>query len=250
MYSRIRAIFVVSAVAMLTMFLLGGCARLSLAPTATIVPTRPSAATEEATDVPTALLVASPTPAGPLLHTVQAGDTLGAIAQVYGVSVEELIAANDLVNPDALAVGQTLIVPVGDLYVPTAAPPAESPLELSPTALPLPTLLPALTPSGPPLVEIGQVLGSGDLAAEVVIARNRGGVVSLEGWTLADAQGNTFYFPSLVLFTGAEVRVRSTVGSSTPRDLYWGRANPAWNGGELITLRDAAGEVVDTYIVP
>lgn len=248
MYSRIWANLVVSAVAMLTIFLLGGCARLSLAPTATIVPTRAPAATEEATDVPTALLVASPTPADPLLHTVQAGDTLGAIAQAYGVSVEELIAANDLVNPDALAVGQTLVVPVGDLYAPTAAPPAESPLD--PTVLPLPTLLSALTPSGPPLVEIGQVLGSGDLAAEVVIARNRGGVVSLEGWTLADAQGNTFTFPSLVLFTGAEVRVRSTVGSSTPKDLYWGRANPAWNGGELITLRDAAGDVVDTYIVP
>jgi hypothetical protein len=25
---------------------------------------------------------------------------------------------------------------------------------------------------------------------------------------------------------------------------------PAWNGGALITLRDAAGNVVDTYIVP
>ncbi|MEA3342209.1 MAG: lamin tail domain-containing protein, partial [Chloroflexota bacterium] len=107
-----------------------------------------------------------------------------------------------------------------------------------------------LTPSGPPLVEIGQVLGSGDATAEVVVVRNQGGMVSLKGWTLADAEGNTFTFPALTLFTDAKVRVHSTAGVSTPSDLYWGRVNPAWSGGELITLRDAAGEIVDTYIAP
>ena len=248
--TRIWAMLVVSAAVLLTIFPLGGCARLSLAPTATIASTHPPAVTEETMDVPTALPVVSPTSAEPLLYIVQEGDTLGAIAQTCGVSVEGLIAANDLVNPDALAVGQTLVVPLGGSYTPTDAPSTESPPEPVSTPTPLPTLLPTLTPSVPPLIEIGQVLGSGNVMAEVVVVRNRGGVVSLEGWTLADAQGNIFYFPALVLFTDAEVRVHSTAGSSTPRDLYWGRANPAWNGGELITLRDVAGEVVDTYIAP
>ena len=37
----------------------------------------------------------SPTPSpGPLLHTVQPGDTLAGIAATYGVPIEELIAAN------------------------------------------------------------------------------------------------------------------------------------------------------------
>jgi len=40
------------------------------------------------------------------------------------------------------------------------------------------------------------------------------------------------------------------VGQNTPTDLYWGRTVPAWHSGELITLKDAAESVVDTYIVP
>ncbi|HEY72879.1 MAG: hypothetical protein B6I35_15450 [Anaerolineaceae bacterium 4572_32.2] len=250
MYSRIWAIFVVSTATMLILFLLGGCARLSLAPAATIIPTRPLlAATKKATGVPTALPVASPTSAGPLLYTVRLGDTLGAIAQAHGVSVDDLIAANDLANPDVLSVGQTLTIPVGGFNAPTTIPPTDAPSEPSPTLM-LPTSLPTLTPSGPPLVEIDQALASGDAAAEVVVVRNRGGMVSLEGWTLADAEGNTFTFPALTLFSDAKVRVHSTEGNSMPGDLYWGRVNPAWSEGELITLSDATGNAIDTYIVP
>jgi len=80
--------------------------------------------------------------------------------------------------------------------------------------------------------------------------RNRGGVASLEGWTLSDAEGHTFTFPALTLFTDAQVRLHTAAGVSTPTDLYWGRDTPAWKGGILVTLRDTAGNVVDTYIVP
>ena len=93
-------------------------------------------------------------------------------------------------------------------------------------------------------------MGAGDLAAEVVVVRNLGGLVSLEGWTLSDAEGNTFTFPTISLFADVQMRVHSTPGRSTPSDLYWGREAPAWNAGELITLRDEIGNVVDTYIVP
>ena len=160
------------------------------------------------------------------------------------------MAANSLTDPNVLHVGQTLVIPVAPTITSTTGPPAEAPLEPSPPAVPFPTPPHTPTPSGPPLVEIGQGLGSGDLAAEVVIVRNRGGVARLERWTLSDAEGNTFTFPALTLFTDAEVRVHSAAGSPTPSDLYWGRVAPAWSGGELITLRDAAGNVVDTYIVP
>ncbi len=189
---------------------------------------------------------ASPTPPDPLLYTVQQGDTLLAIAQAHGVSTGDLVAANGLADPNVLHVGQILIIPA-------SAPPTltiEAPPEPSPTEAPPSTPLPTLTPSGPPLIEIGQVLGSGDLAAEVVIVRNGGGVTSLEGWTLSNAEGNTFTFPALTLFTDAQVNVHSAAGSHTPSDLYWGRAEPAWSGGELITLRDTVGNVMDTYIVP
>ena len=242
---------VVSLAVILIVLLLWGRPLGSPTPTATVVPpARTLSATEEVTDVPTALPVASLPSAEPLLHIVQEGDTLGGIAQAYNVSIEALIAVNNLVNPDVLAVGQTLVIPIGGVHTPTSVSLIEAETEPAPTPTPLSTMLPTLTPSCPPLVEIGQVLGSGDLAVEVVIVRNQGGVANLEEWTLADAEGNTFTFPALILFTDVEVRLHSVAGSSTPRDLYWGRTNPAWGGGELITLRDVAGDVVDTYIVP
>lgn len=49
---------------------------------------------------------------GQTIHTVQAGETLFAIAQYYGTTVEAIVAANQLVNPDHLSVGQKLVIPV------------------------------------------------------------------------------------------------------------------------------------------
>jgi murein DD-endopeptidase MepM/ murein hydrolase activator NlpD len=184
------------------------------------------------------------------VYTVQEGDTLLAIAQAYGVTVEEIVEANGLANPDMLSIGQELTIPNVPAPPPPSEPPAEAPTEPSPTPSPLPPAPPTSTPTGPPLIEIWQVLGSGDLMTEIVTVGNRGGVGSLEGWTLSDAEGNAYTFPALTLFTDAEVHLHSSVGDDTPRDLYWGRNDPAWNGGELVTLRDAAGSVVDTYIVP
>ena len=48
----------------------------------------------------------------PEQYAVQPGDTLGIIASVFGVSLEELIGANELINPNILEVGQILTVPV------------------------------------------------------------------------------------------------------------------------------------------
>ncbi len=53
----------------------------------------------------------------PPRHVVQPGDTLAAIAQQYGSTVEALVAANGLADPDRIHVGQVL-----------AAPPAEAPV--------------------------------------------------------------------------------------------------------------------------
>jgi nucleoid-associated protein YgaU len=46
-------------------------------------------------------------------HTVQAGENLTAIAQQYGVTVQAIVAANDITNPDRVTVGTTLIIPEG-----------------------------------------------------------------------------------------------------------------------------------------
>ncbi len=44
-------------------------------------------------------------------YTVQAGDTLGSIAQQYGISVETLMQANNLTDPNLLSIGQNLNIP-------------------------------------------------------------------------------------------------------------------------------------------
>lgn len=237
---------IVSALVMLT--ILFAWERIRTPPTSAPTSAPPVLTTQDAI-APTIAPVPSPNPSEPLQYTVQEGDTLGAIAQTYDVSLEDLMAANALTDPNVLRIGQTLIIPSSPSTFPTTDSSAETPPE--PTNIEaLPTPLPTLTPSGPPMVEIGQVLGAGDLAAEVVVVRNTGGLVSLEGWTLSDAEGNTFTFPTISLFADVQMRVHSNPGRSTPSDLYWGRDTPAWNQGELITLRDETGSVVDTYIVP
>jgi len=44
-------------------------------------------------------------------YVVQPGDTLGEIAEQFGVDIEELIRANDLEDADHIEVGQELIIP-------------------------------------------------------------------------------------------------------------------------------------------
>jgi LysM repeat protein len=55
------------------------------------------------------LLRPSPTPAG--LYIVKEGDTLGSLATQFGTTVEAILAANNLTDPNALQVGQALIIP-------------------------------------------------------------------------------------------------------------------------------------------
>ncbi len=52
----------------------------------------------------------TPTP-GPFRHVVQTGETLGSIAIRFGVEPLAIAEANELVNPDALSVGQEILIP-------------------------------------------------------------------------------------------------------------------------------------------
>lgn len=79
---------------------------------------------------PTPLLapleVNPPTPT-PVMYVIAHGDTLIAIAEKFGVSLEALRQANPNVNPNALPVGNTLVIPLGDVL----------PAEPTPTPVPL-----------------------------------------------------------------------------------------------------------------
>ena len=63
------------------------------------------------------------------VHTVQAGETLNMISQQYDVSIDDIMAANGLDNPNFIGVGQQLTIPVGGLPEPTIAP-TEAPAAL------------------------------------------------------------------------------------------------------------------------
>ena len=68
---------------------------------------------------PTAAPRATPTPRPratptPVIYTVQPGDVLSAIADRFGVLVEDIVAANDIADPDILAVGEELQIPISD----------------------------------------------------------------------------------------------------------------------------------------
>ena len=65
--------------------------------------TEEAAEPENPEDFPTAVPAQS--------HTVQAGENLTTIAQRYGVTVQAIVAANSITNPDRVAVGTVLIIP-------------------------------------------------------------------------------------------------------------------------------------------
>ena len=78
-----------------------------------------------------------PTPIPPTqTYVVQPGDTLTRIAARFGTTVQALVQANNIVNPNLIFVGQVLVIP-GTGPVPTAVPPV------------LPTA-PGVTPVPPP----------------------------------------------------------------------------------------------------
>ncbi|HLF71969.1 MAG TPA: LysM peptidoglycan-binding domain-containing protein [Dehalococcoidia bacterium] len=54
-----------------------------------------------------------PAPAAASVYVVVAGDTLGGIAATFGVSVDDLVAANGIADPSYIYVGQEIIIPGG-----------------------------------------------------------------------------------------------------------------------------------------
>ncbi len=64
-----------------------------------------------------ALLLLLPLPAHAANYLVQPGDTLGAIAKTYHVSLLSLARANGIVNTDLVRIGQYLVIPQRHYYV-------------------------------------------------------------------------------------------------------------------------------------
>lgn len=200
--------------------------------------------------------VPSPTPKQNFeSYQIRSGDTLGAIATSFGVTIEAIIDVNNLTNPDVLNVGDVLLIPLGSepepqtdsTDVPEVSPTARlspSPVEIGPSSTPLP-------PGFDPRVEIVTVVGAGNLDDERVMIRLNGeNTLSMKDWRLEDGDGNVFIFPDLTLFKGGAVTIFSKTGVDTVVELYWGATESVWEVGETIALLDPQGEVRATYRVP
>lgn len=62
---------------------------------------------EEPTEAPTV----APTPASGQTYTVQEGDIPETIAAQFGITADELMAANGITDPTSLQIGQVLVIP-------------------------------------------------------------------------------------------------------------------------------------------
>ena len=128
-------------VALLGMFGLAACAPPAPSaprPTAPAILDITPAPTQDIDATATAYavrLIPTPTPAG--LYVVQPNDTLSGLAEDFGTTVEELMAANNLTDPNAIQAGQTLIIPAlitGTLSLATASALPNATAPTTPTA--------------------------------------------------------------------------------------------------------------------
>jgi LysM repeat protein len=63
-----------------------------------------------------------PPPTGNITYVVQPGDTLSKIARQYGTTVQAIVQANNIPNPNLIYVGQVLVIPGATGGVPTPEP--------------------------------------------------------------------------------------------------------------------------------
>ncbi len=191
----------------------------------------------------------TPEPEGPPVHVVNAGDTLATIAQIYDVPMEDIIAANNLANPNFLSVGDQLIIPIGGLATATPPPPEPTPV-VSPTPIPAATI--TVTEGSAAMVGITAVIAPGDLENEAVQIVNSGSSpIALLDWKIVDLQNHIYTFKQVTLFgDGAGILFHTAVGRDGATDIFWGLSEPVWEPGELVTLLDGQDNIMATFTVP
>jgi LysM repeat protein len=191
-----------------------------------VLPTPPAATPETIgagggePDVQTAQAAAST--GDETVHIVEAGESLGSIATRYGVTIDALVQANSLANPDFVFSGQRLVIPGNGGGTSTGA-------------------------ASQGNVQILALEGAGNLAQEAVLIANESNTpFNLTGWELIREGGPTYTFGNVQLFPGSSVRVYSAAGEDNSIALYWGQTEALWTPGSSGRLRNAAGVDVDT----
>jgi LysM repeat protein len=95
---------------------------------------------------------------GQTSYVIQPGDTLASISRRFGVSVAAIATANNIVNPNLIYAGQTLVIPTEETSTGTGGPATQPPT-------PVPT-----TSSSPPTAETTYVIKSGDTLSRIAVS--------------------------------------------------------------------------------
>jgi LysM repeat protein len=181
-------------------------------------------------------------------YEVGQGETLSEIAQVFGVSLDQLLALNEISNPDELRTGMILKIPLQGSFV------VEEPGQNQDNSQELTQPDPTTTP--PPAPESGRIkiitiVGVNDLATEhLQIQSLSPEALSLEGWRLETNDGIVYNFPKITLFEHGAVDLYSRAGINSVVALYWGRSSPIFQSGDRAVIYDADGNVEAVYSIP
>jgi len=192
-------------------------ARQTYRPTGTAMPLPPP---------DTATPTITPTP---VVHVVQQGDTLQAIAFDYGVGVDLLQRVNGIENPQLLQVGQPLVIPL-----------REESEESMPGLLPTPTPQPVQVQNTAFYkTPVGSLWGLGEVAntTEVTLTNVQVRVTLFDAAGDPVAENDTFVAADLV-----------PPGASSPFGLLFTTA-PDWASYQMTVVRaDGAGGLADAYV--
>lgn len=171
----------------------------------------------------------------PEVYVVQAGDSLLGIALKFGLTMDALMQANNLTNPDFVFVGQRLAIPS------TGGSPATASGGETPAAAPAPT--------GDGLVL--RVEQPGNLVQEQVqVINDSDAAINLQGWTISQDGGPIYTFGNVPIFPGGSVRLHSGNGQANTLNLYWALNEPAWSSGAVVRLRNPEGTVMASVTTP
>ncbi|MCL5263940.1 MAG: LysM peptidoglycan-binding domain-containing protein [Chloroflexi bacterium] len=97
----------------------GGTLKATVTPTSSAVSTpapqaSPSSRTTQTAPSPASSPTSTPGPSAtptPTIYVVKAGDSASEIADKFGISTNALLKANNMTDPDKLAVGDKLVIP-------------------------------------------------------------------------------------------------------------------------------------------
>ena len=155
-------------------------------------------------------------------HMVRSGETLRVIAQRYGVGILQLVAANGIVNPDRIYVGQSLRIP--GQGQPTPAPP--QPMSSLPTPASYPSEEIAIVSPGSGVTVTNPALVTGyasspfEQTVVVAVLDGSGGRIGLASGIITGEYGQRGLFSVTLPFTvpANSQPGRIQVFTESPRD--------------------------------